>query len=123
MKARPYNPLDPVFTLKNAEGVVEEYGVIKGSKPKQQYYRTNPKERDLELKARDIKGNEPGTAMMGAFHTRERKDYHETAKNDDIVGSGPNTLVTGIKVPQGAIARKIFNPLEPKYQYPGATEY
>ena len=36
---------------------------------------------------------------MGAFHTRERKDFHETGKNDDIEGSGPGTVVIGIKVP------------------------
>lgn len=80
---------------------MEIVGDIKGAKPKEQYYRTNPEEIDKSLKCRDILGNNPGATRVGAFHTRERKDVRPVGRNDDIDGTQAGTKIVGIKVPEG----------------------
>ena len=76
-----------MYLFKNENGQVESYGLIAGSKPKEQYFRKNIEERDNALKSRDIKGNNPGSRTLGAFHERSRKDIREVGKIDDILGT------------------------------------
>ena len=95
-RENPFNPQDPVYKIKNDQGEIEEYGLIKGSKPKSAYYRTNDNEKDNALKSRDIKGNTPGSRLLGAFHDRMRRTYRDSGKNDDIKGSAAGTIKHGI---------------------------
>ena len=116
------NPLEPHFKLRDDKGVLIDYGEIAGARPKIPYYRTNKDQMDRALKSRDILGNMPGTKGKGNFHQRERRDQvRPLTKNDDIVGSNPGSLVTGIKVPEGA-KKRVTNPLNPNYEIPGRNE-
>ena len=88
-----------MYRIKNDKGEVVDYGVINGARPKESYFRTDPNLMDNALKCRDIRGNQPGSATAGAFHTAERREFRTTGKNDDIEGTNTGSLVTGIKVP------------------------
>jgi len=65
--------MEPRCVIRNDKGELVDYGEIKGSKPTVAYYRTKPEEQDNGLRSRDIKGNQPGSAIAGAFHERTRR--------------------------------------------------
>ena len=46
----------------------------------------------------------------------ERRQVRPLNKNDDIDGSKPDTLKRGLS------GKRVINPLEPSYFYPGGTE-
>lgn len=46
----------------------------------------------------------------------DRRQVRPLNKNDDIAGSGPDTLKRGL------VGKRVINPLEPNYFYPGGTE-
>ena len=116
---RMHDPQNPSYKLRDEDGNLVEYGPIPGASPKKPYIRKTQPGYGM-LDASDIHGNKPGSKTLGNFHSRERRDVPAVGRNDDIIGSGPGTLVKGIKRPEG-VDRK-FNPLDPDYQLPGAKE-
>lgn len=116
---RLHDPQNPSYKLRDEDGNLVEYGPIPGASPKKPYIRKTQPGYGM-LDASDIHGNKPGSKTLGNFHSRERRDVPAVGRNDDIIGSGPGTLVKGIKRPEG-VDRK-FNPLDPDYQLPGAKE-
>jgi len=120
-RAEPFNPQQPKYKVRDQDDKVIEIGFIPGSSPTKAYYKTNPAEMERNLKSRDIKGNNPGSSVLGNFHSRERRQIREVNYSKDIQGSVPGTLVHGIKRPEG-MKNRTTNPLAPAYQFPGSSE-
>lgn len=87
---RVTNPIDPIYDTSN--------GLIEKSKPKifinakdkvvnGQVQRVNP-----ILRSDDIVGANAGSALVGNFRDRERKDFPDPMNIGDIKGAQPNTL-------------------------------
>ena len=93
----PYNPQDPKYKIRDENNDVIEYGEVKGSKPTVQYYRTNQD----DIKANTVKGIDyatPGTALLGNFKTRDRRDIRPTHDIADIQGAQVKPFY-GIRIP------------------------
>ncbi len=71
---------------------------------------------DGNLNTRDISGAIPGSKRLGAFHSLSRKDFIDPNDIRDIEGAKPDTIQRGVKTV------RVTDPLNPKYQLPGATE-
>lgn len=64
----------------------------------------------------DIAGTKANSKNAGPFTWVQRKDVREINKTDDITGAAPDTLK---KAP---VTNRSINPLNPTYQYLGASE-
>lgn len=121
------DPLNPVYVYRDSvDGTFDQsrrtgyaaanmsYGFIPGSKPAKTGTKMQPHRRALDND--DIAGTKANSKNAGPFTWVQRKDVREVNKTDDITGAAPDTLK---KAP---VTNRSLNPLNPTYQYPGASE-
>lgn len=122
---RQTNPLEPTYAVwdrtlgefgrqPDEKGQLNEgYGVIDGSKPAAL---PQPRAGVRNLNTQDIAGAKSDTRRLGAFTWMDRRQVRPHNKNDDIEGSQPDTLKRGLN------GKRVIDPLDPSYFYPGGTE-
>jgi len=71
----------------------------------------------MSLATKDIPGAEVGSKTLGMFHQKDRKDFRDTNRVNDINGTNVGSLL------KGPATTRDTNPLVPEYNAPGDKEY
>lgn len=97
---------------------VVDIGHVDGSQPKQLHppFRNPEGRKEFYNQTEDIIGAHSSTLRLEFFRPNLRKEYHDPLRNGDIFGAKAGSLKKGIQT------KRITNPLDKAYQYPGATE-
>jgi len=129
---RCINPLNPVYTVPGGQFNIDskdsklgkdepwyEIGPVDGSSPTLTVNAPQKKNKEhTSLITKDISGATAGSKGLGVFGNVTRRDGHMSSglDNSNIVGSQADSLK---KCPQ---TKRVTNPLDGNYQYPGHTE-
>ena len=114
IEKRHTNPLDPIYKVTYRGGEKYIYGEIEGSKPCS-FSKYNTEGVGKGNSTDDIEGAQPDTkAPLKKFQLKWKRPLKYIAEN--IVGAQHDTKIRGINT------NRNFNPLVPKYQYPGVLE-
>ena len=114
IEKRHSNPLDPIYKVTYRGGEKYIYGEIEGSKPCS-FSKFNTVGVGKGNSTDDIEGAQPDTKTpFEKFQLKWKRPLKYIA--EDIVGAKHDTKIRGINT------NRRFNPLVPKYQYPGVLE-
>lgn len=115
VSSRTVNPLHPTYQVRDQDGQVIEIGGIDRSSPKKLPTRTTGGFFD-GLQIADIPGTAVGSRRVGNFHNKERSHFRQTNDIKEIEGAQVGTLKRGVST------QRRTDPLNPKYNLPGATQ-
>ena len=114
---RVANPMNPSYTIRDEDGKMCEIGDIEGNRPVTLPPQRKKGDVDMTLKTMDILGAHAGTKGLGVFaEAHKRREVRQLNRTDDIDGAQGGSLK------RGTTSKRVTNPLDPNYQFPGNSD-